>query len=273
MSEAEANETEVHLDSPDFGGDAVVGRLRRVRGGSGSLVSFGFEPQWLDRGYSLVLDPDLPRFAGDQYPRDRSLFGIFSDMAPDRWGRTLLQRREAALARKEGRRPRVLEEWDHLIQVSDVSRMGALRLFEPDSQRFLSDDPRPIPSIADLRQLQHFARQAEQDEPLSPREEEEEIAMLVAPGSSLGGARPKANFRDVDGTLWIAKFPSHTDGWDVAAWEFILNRTRSRIRHHRPRNQAPSPRRQPANLRRTAIRSHRRQPPLVCLRPHSRGPA
>lgn len=224
MNGLTADTLEVHLDSPDFDGDTVIGQLRRVQGGSGPLVSFGFEPSWVAQRYSLVLDPDLPVFAGDQYPRDRPLFGIFSDIAPDRWGRLLLQRRETALARKEGRRVRMLDEWDYLIEVSDVSRMGALRLYEPESQRYLSDNPNPIPPITRLRQLQHFARRAEQGAPLSPREEEEEIAMLVAPGSSLGGARPKATFQDDDGTLWIAKFPSHSDRWDVAAWEFILNR-------------------------------------------------
>lgn len=218
------HELEVHLDSPDFGGDAVVGQLRRIGGGAGVRVSFGFDSQWLGRGYSVTLDPALGQYHGHQYPPGIGLFGIFSDMAPDRWGRTLLQRRETARARNEGRRVRVLDEWDYLTEVSDTSRMGALRLRDPDSQRFLSDDPRPIPPVARLRELEHYARRAERNEPLSPNEEAEEIAELVAPGSSLGGARPKANFRDADGTLWIAKFPSDSDTWDVAAWEFVLNR-------------------------------------------------
>jgi serine/threonine-protein kinase HipA len=220
----EAQELDVHLDSPDFGGDVVVGRLRRAGDRAGSLVSFGFDPGWLSRGQSLILDPELGQFEGDQYPRDNRLFGILSDIAPDRWGRTLLQRRESARARREGRRVRALDAWDYLIQVSDVSRMGALRLRTPNSQRFLSDDPQPIPPIARLRQLQHFARRTETGEPLSPSDEEEEIAMLVAPGSSLGGARPKATFQDADGTLWIAKFPSSSDTWDAAAWELVLHR-------------------------------------------------
>jgi serine/threonine-protein kinase HipA len=214
---------EVHIDSPDFGGDAVLGGLRRISGGSGALVSFGFDPGWLSQGYSLVIDPELPLIPGDQYPVDRPLFGIFSDMAPDRWGRTLMRRREASVARKEERRPRPLDEWDYLIGVSDVSRMGALRIRAPGSQHFLSDAPHPIPPVARLRQLEHSASRVEQGEPLSASEEEEEIALLVAPGSSLGGARPKATFQDDDGSLWIAKFPSRSDEWDVAAWEYTMH--------------------------------------------------
>src|ERR1700687_3398767 len=150
----ETRELRVHLDSPDFGADVVVGYLRRVPGASGPLVSFGFDPGWFKGGHSLTLEPALGPFPGDQYPRRTRLFGIFSDIAPDRWGRMLLQRRETARARQEGRRARALDEWDYLTEVSDLSRMGALRLWDRSSQRFLSDDPQPIPPLALLGQLQ-----------------------------------------------------------------------------------------------------------------------
>jgi serine/threonine-protein kinase HipA len=220
----ETQELRVHLDSPDFGGDVVVGHLRRDRGASGPPVAFGFDTAWFDGGHSMTLDPELGPFPGNQYPRRTRLFGVFSDIAPDRWGRILLQRRETARARREGRRARALDDWDYLTEVSDLSRMGALRLWDPSSQRFISDDPQPVPPLARLGQLQHFAGRAERGEPLSPNEEEEEIAMLVASGSSLGGARPKATFQEADGTLWMAKFPSSSDAWDVGAWEFVLHR-------------------------------------------------
>jgi len=224
MTRAESPTLEVHLDSPDFGGDALVGLLRRVRGGPEAVVSFRFDKTWLQRQHPLVIDPDLGQFEGDQYQSDGRLFGIFSDTAPDRWGRMLLQRRETAHARREQRRVRALDEWDYLAAVSDSSRMGAVRLVEPESRRFLADDPRVIPPIARLRQLEDFARRAEEGRSLNPKEEEDEIAILVAPGSSLGGARPKATFHADDGQLWMAKFPSASDEWDVAAWEFVLHR-------------------------------------------------
>jgi serine/threonine-protein kinase HipA len=171
----------------------------------------------------LVLDPSLGLYQGEQYISD-GLFGIFTDIAPDRWGRTLLQRREAASARRERRRPRTLDDWDFLLGVSDELRMGALRLADPSNGQFISSDEATVPPTARLHQLQYYAQKAERGEQLTPKEEDEETALLVAPGSSLGGTRPKANFRADDGTLWIAKFPSRNDSWDVGAWEFVLNR-------------------------------------------------
>jgi serine/threonine-protein kinase HipA len=171
----------------------------------------------------LVLDPSLGLYQGEQYISD-GLFGIFTDIAPDRWGRTLLQRREAASARRERRRPRTLDDWDFLLGVSDELRMGALRLADPSNGQFISSDEATVPPTARLHQLQYYAQKAERGEQLTPGEEDDEIALLVAPGSSLGGTRPKANFRADDGTLWIAKFPSRNDSWDVGAWEFVLNR-------------------------------------------------
>jgi serine/threonine-protein kinase HipA len=101
--------------------------------------------------------------------------------------------------------------------------MGGLRLADPADGRFVSTDKVAVPPMTRLRQVQSYARRAERREALSPSEEEAEIALLVAPGSSLGGTRPKANFRADDGTLWIAKFPSNNDRWDVGGWEFALN--------------------------------------------------
>lgn len=185
------------------------------------MLSFAFGPDWLLRGHRLVLDPSLVVQEGDQYRSE--LFGIFADTAPDRWGRTLMKRRESAAARREGRRPKILDDWDYLLGVGDELRMGALRLADPSDGRFVSDDPIAVPPMARLRQLQYYAQRAERGEALSPKEEDEEIALLIAPGSSLGGARPKANFRADDGTVWIAKFPSRNDDWDVGGWEHVMS--------------------------------------------------
>lgn len=214
-------EVVAHLDDAELG-QAVLGRVRRQRRDAKSVLSFAFDPDWLVRGHRFVLDPSLIVQEGDQYRSD--LFGIFADTAPDRWGRTLMKRREAAAARREGRRPRILDDWDYLLGVGDELRMGALRLVDPSDGRFVSSDPIAVPPVARLRQLQHYAQRAERGEALSPKEEEEEIALLIAPGSSLGGARPKANFRADDGTVWIAKFPSRNDDWDVGGWEHVMSR-------------------------------------------------
>jgi serine/threonine-protein kinase HipA len=213
-------EVVAHLDDADLGKE-VVGRLRRLRRAANSVLSFEFDPSWLRRGHRFVLDPGLLPHEGEQYSGD--LFGIFGDTAPDRWGRTLLQRREAATARRDGRRPRILTDWDFLVGVSDELRMGSLRLADPSDGHYVSSELIGVPPMARLRQLQYYAQRAERGERLPPMEEEQEIALLVASGSSLGGARPKANFRAEDGNLWIAKFPSRNDGWDVGGWEYVLN--------------------------------------------------
>jgi serine/threonine-protein kinase HipA len=210
-----------HLDDANLG-SAMIGRLRQIRRDAKSVLSFAFDPDWLRGEHRFVLDPALISQEGEQYSNE--LFGIFADTAPDRWGRTLLMRREAAMARREGRRPRILDDWDFLVGVSDELRMGALRLADPSDGHFVSGEAVGIPPLARLRLLQHYAQRAERGERLSPTEEDKEIALLIAPGSSLGGARPKANFRGDDGELWIAKFPSRNDDWDVGSWEYVLNR-------------------------------------------------
>jgi serine/threonine-protein kinase HipA len=212
----------VHLDAEELGPTRPVGTLSRERAGSKSVISFAYEAAWLADRAAFEIDPALPLYAGDQYPS--SLPGIFSDTAPDRWGRTLLERREAQSARREDRRQRRLDEWDFLIGVNDGMRMGALRLAREGDGAFLDDEPLSVPPSAQLRELEQLARELEEGLPRAGSDEERWIAMLLAPGSSLGGARPKANFRDEDGALWIAKFPSREDRHDVGAWEFVVSR-------------------------------------------------
>lgn len=211
----------VYLDAAELGERRSVGTLARERAGDRSVVSFAYEPGWIASPTAFPLDPSLPLYEGEQYRTD--LPGVFADAAPDRWGRTLFERREALLARRDGRKPARLDEWDFLTGVDDRTRMGALRISNLDSDAFLADGALPIPPLARLRELEHWARELEEGLSEEMSEEARWLAMLVAPGSSLGGARPKANFHD-EGALWIAKFPSREDRHDVGAWEYVAAR-------------------------------------------------
>lgn len=222
MSGQNPSEVTVWLDAAEIGSRRRVGTLRQSGVGPRSVVSFAYEPSWLAERGAFVLDPSHQLYEGDQYPRDGDVAGVFTDVAPDRWGRTLLERRETIRAREEGRRPRALGEWDFLLGVNDVLRMGALRLASPDGH-FLDDDPLTIPPTARLRELEQAAREVEHPSHRPDDEVARRLAILLAPGSSLGGARPKTSFTLEDGSLWLAKFPSRSDRHDVGAWEFVLN--------------------------------------------------
>lgn len=216
----------VHLDAAELGADWVTGALARERAGAQSVISFAYEPGWVAAADAFALDPLLPLYEGEQYPP--MLPGIFADASPDRWGRTLLERREALGARRQGRAPRQLDDWGFLVGVSDLARMGALRIARPSDGAFLDDEALAIPPLARLRELEHWASEVERGLPEAGTEEERWIAMLIAPGSSLGGARPKANYMEEDGALWIAKFPSREDRHDLGAWEYVVARLAAR---------------------------------------------
>jgi serine/threonine-protein kinase HipA len=182
--------------------------------------SFEFDKDWLKHGHLPKLDPDLPLVRGKSFLQPgKPNFGIFSDAAPDRWGRRLMRRREKILASKEARPEKTLMELDFLLGVDDSGRMGALRLKTEASGAFLEDDRNtPIPPITLLRKLESASFQLEGDDGAKI---EEALALLLRPGGSLGGARPKANVRDPSGSLWIAKFPSESDEIDVGGWEEV----------------------------------------------------
>lgn len=185
--------------------------------------SFEYDSEWLkNSSFAFVLDPDLAMYNGRQFaPLDKAMFGIFSDSCPDRWGRVLMKRREAAVAKREERKPRELRESDFLLGVYDESRMGALRFSLDENGPFLSDDKdMATPPWANLRTLEEASRAFEQDENAL---DEKWLRQLIGPGSSLGGARPKATVEDVDGSLWIAKFPSKHDDVDSGAWEMVAH--------------------------------------------------
>jgi serine/threonine-protein kinase HipA len=217
---------QVYVDIERFTEPALMGNLHAQQSGTGEIFSFEYDESWLIRAEAFAFDPDLALVTGHQYPvADRENFGIFLDSSPDRWGRVLMQRRENSLARQDDRRPRTLTEWDFLLGVHDETRLGALRFREPNGSFIDSNMQLAAPPITSLRELQAASLQFEQhiNEEDHP-EYEKWLTQLFAPGTSLGGARPKASVRDEAGSLCMAKFPSRQDTRDVGGWELVANR-------------------------------------------------
>ncbi|MDO5132122.1 MAG: HipA domain-containing protein [Eubacteriales bacterium] len=198
----------------------VIGTCFIDRARGAEVISFEYSRKWVAAHPNLAIDPDLLPMPGRQYPpKGKPCFGFLSDASPYRWGRRLLERREAIDARREGRPPRKLMESDFLLGVHDGGRMGGIR-FRDDEGTFLSDrESLAAPPIARLRELQNAVFSLETND----GDEERWIRALVEPGSSLGGARPKANVAALDGNLWIAKFPSRHDEWNIGAWEMVAH--------------------------------------------------
>lgn len=213
----------VFLDAAELGPKRRVGVLRQVGRRPNAPVMFAYDQDWVEDPSFFLLDPSHGPHSAEQISPDGALAGIFSDTSPDRWGRMLLERREAEQAVVEGRGPRALGEWEFLLGVNDPLRMGALRFAVDDQAPLLDSGPAAVPPAAELRELEAAAREIEH--PSADRHRPDlraAIALLLAPGSPLGGARPKTSFLD-DGALWLAKFPSRNDRRDVGAWEFVLN--------------------------------------------------
>ena len=216
---ARGNSLEVWLDC-DLGPACPVGTLAHDRG----QIRFHYNSDWLRDPRAFALDPDLSLDDAPFFPRpELGNFGIFMDSSPDRWGQTLMKRREALLAKDEKRTPRTLYAWDFLIGVQDFTRQGALRFRLEGTEEFLGNEKMAAPPVTTLRELEAVAFQ------LSSRRIDDLdslrkwLAVLVAPGASLGGARPKANFTNSDGSLWIGKFPARDDERDVGAWEYVVH--------------------------------------------------
>lgn len=197
-----------------------IGILTATLAKGKKAFSFEYHPQWIKSADFFLLDPDLGQFSGPQYPSGKENFGVFMDSMPDTWGRTLMKRRAADLARADKKTAPTLYDIDFLLGVNDESRMGALRFKLDRNGPFLDDNhDRPTPPWAHLRELQDSADRFEKNE--NDENIKEWLEILIAPGSSLGGARPKANILDENGQLWIAKFPSKNDTIDKGAWEFL----------------------------------------------------
>lgn len=200
----------------------LMGRLYVDVIKGGESYSFEYDKEWLRKTrLALILDPGLMPYPGRQYAGGRNIFGLFADASPDRWGRVLMNKRERLLANKESRKPVKLYGCDYLLGVYDETRMGGLRFKLESEGSFLSDDKEiAAPPWATLRAMEEASRNFENDETgLS----EKWLEQLIKPGSSLGGARPKASVMDTEGQLWIAKFPSKNDENDTGAWEMVAH--------------------------------------------------
>jgi len=196
----------------------LVGRLwARDRNGRQSS-SFEYAESWLSDPQRFALDPAMIVGPGPFHTdKEKSLLGAIGDSAPDRWGRVLMRRAERQKAKTEGRSPRALMEIDFLLLVNDETRQGALRFAEKEEGPFLANDPKKsIPPLIELPRLLAASERVMQEE-----EGYEDLKLLLAPGSSLGGARPKASIRDQDGGLAIAKFPGKDDEYPVILWESV----------------------------------------------------
>lgn len=209
-------------DSFQFQEPTLLGKLFVDKAKGTETYSFEYDDSWLEKtAFTTNLDPELFPYRGRQFPREKTIFGLFADAAPDRWGRLLMNRRERIQANKEGRKSKKLHDSDYLLGVFDETRMGGLRFKEDMQGPFLSDDKETTtPPWTTLRTLEDASHHFELDENCLT---ERWLTQLIKPGSSLGGARPKATVVDEKGNLWIAKFPSKNDESDVGAWEMVVH--------------------------------------------------
>lgn len=210
---------QIDMDAKSLPQSMPVGALGydMIRGNA--AYQWEYDAHWLHDHRSIQLSGDLLNTGGLQYGTGR-LFCFLQDAMPDRWGRRLIDKRERILAMREGRPVRHLTDIDYLTQIDDTTRMGALRLREGEQLLGTQFADTPVPPLAHLREFVDMAQMYERQDEQGGAIREEWLLNLYKQGSSLGGARPKANVRDTDGALWIAKIPSVNDDYDVALWEF-----------------------------------------------------
>lgn len=197
---------------------------QRIRGKE--IFSFEYNESWMTTNQELIfLDPNLGFYKGKQFlPDEKSNFGLFLDSSPDRWGKLLMRRREAWQAKLDNREERTLFESDYLLGVFDGNRMGALRFkLSPEGDFMNNQKKMATPPWTSLRELENASLQMERDDAINDPEYSKWLSLLIDPGSSLGGARPKASVIDENGNLWIAKFPSSRDEKNSGAWEMVLH--------------------------------------------------
>jgi serine/threonine-protein kinase HipA len=219
-------EIHVYGDWLELGDCQRIGLLQVNRSQGRETFSFEYDSNWLAGNETLALDPELLLFEGPQYlnDRDKASFGLFLDSSPDRWGQVIMKRREALVARQEKRAPKTLLQSDFLLGVHDEQRMGGLRFkVDPDGDFLSNHDGNNVPPWARLRELENAAWQFQSDDAAENPELREWLNLLMAPGSSIGGARPKAGVCDEADNLWIAKFPGRNDEIDKGAWEMVTH--------------------------------------------------
>ena len=215
----------VYADFDWFKEVEFVGELGYESLRGSDSYSFKFADSWIKKYNAITLSEDLNNYPGIQYTQlNKDIFGCFADALPDRWGRTLLLRREQILAQEESRPVRRLSSFDFLTGIDDFSRMGGFRFKETLDGEFINaDSSLRIPPLTDLRELIVASKEIEKSEETNALPEKRWIAQLVQPGSSLGGARPKANVVDVDCSIYVAKFPSLKDDYDAGLWEHFCH--------------------------------------------------
>jgi serine/threonine-protein kinase HipA len=203
----------------DLNGQAhLVGRLWSRSSKNRESATFEYDAGWLQHSKRFSLEPALKLGPGPFHTvADLPMFGAIGDSAPDRWGRTLMRRMERRRAEREGTAPRTLSEMDYLLLVDDEVRQGALRFAQQEKGPFLrQDDSKRVPPLIELPRLLTATERVIED-----KDTDEDLRLLLAPGSSLGGARPKASVKDKSGHLAIAKFPRKDDEYNTVVWEAV----------------------------------------------------
>lgn len=202
-----------------------VGELTMDNIRGGETYGFKFDNDWLKKHADMILSDDINNYVGMQYNQHgKDIFGCFSDSLPDRWGRTLIFRREQILAAEEKRPVRRLSSMDYLLGIDDASRIGGFRFKEePDGEFINAATDLQIPPITGIRELISASQEIEQSEEKNILPEKKWLMQLVHPGTSLGGARPKASVTDGNKQLYVAKFPSRKDLYDVGLWEHFAH--------------------------------------------------
>ena len=215
----------VYADFDWFNDIELIGELGYESLRGSDSYSFKFADSWIKKYNAIQLSNDLNNYPGIQYTQpNKDIFGCFADALPDRWGKTLLLRREQILAQEDNRPIKRLSSFDFLVGIDDFSRMGAFRFKETLDGEFINTtNSLRIPPLTDLRELIAASREIEKSENANNLPEKKWITQLVQPGSSLGGARPKANVVDTDKNVYVAKFPSLKDDYDAGLWEHFCH--------------------------------------------------
>jgi serine/threonine-protein kinase HipA len=215
-------DVEVHIDLE--GQVRPLGILHRQASRRGETVTFEYDKTWFGDANRFSIEPALTLTAGAFPPQaGQPIFGSIGDSAPDTWGRRLMQRAERRLAEREGRQVRTLGELHYLLGVADETRLGALRFRWRGDEVFQSPVRDGVPALIELGRLLQITERIERDE-----ETDDDLQLIFAPGSSLGGARPKASVIDQYGHLLIAKFPKESDDYSIEIWEEIALRLAER---------------------------------------------
>ena len=208
------------LETPQLIGELSCDSVR-----GSETYGFSYDKEWLAKYGDVFLSEDLQNYTGIQYTRpERDIFACFSDALPDRWGRTLLNRREQIAAADEKRAVRRLTSFDYLMGIDDASRMGGFRFAETPGGKFINcEESLRVPPLANVRELMRAAHEIELSEEKHLLPSKKWLVQLLHPGTSLGGSRPKASVIDEDGSLTVAKFPSRKDDYDVTQWEHFCH--------------------------------------------------